>query len=353
MHRAGVPKDAICKKMSLEGVDPSFLEKDPDEFISADCDFIMKQDMIQLQDHPQLAAYFKMIKIGLPLKTVAHKMQMQGVDSSYLERDPTELVLRMLNVTLAESTTRKPLLSNVHKKRLHWKSIDASKLLNTLWAEQDDDGIFVDEDEFNKLFIKHDDADGVDTKLASKQGTKTAARKQRVNLIDLKRGQNAGIALATIKLTFQDIKKCILSLDDSLLVTEQLKALEECLPTPDECKIISSYRGDFDLLGRAEQYMSHMLDMTSASKRIQCMIFKQQFAPRVKELKAQASKIERACDDLKLSVRFKKVLKTILKIGNQLNEGMPDQAGFTVDSLLKLQKPRLNSCCSPLFRVKG
>ena len=43
-----------------------------------------------------------------------------------------------------------------------------------------------------------------------------------------------------------------------------------------------------------------------------------------------------------MHLRFKKVLKTILKIGNQLNdqEGAERQAGFTVDSLLKLQNAK-------------
>jgi hypothetical protein len=33
------------------------------------------------------------------------------------------------------------------------------------------------------------------------------ARKQRVNLIDIKRGQNAGIQLARVKFSFEEVKK--------------------------------------------------------------------------------------------------------------------------------------------------
>jgi hypothetical protein len=32
--------------------------------------------------------------------------------------------------------------------------------------------------------------------------------------------------------------------------------------------------------------------------------------------------VERACDELKQSARFKKVLKGILKVSNQLNDGV-------------------------------
>lgn len=50
-------------------------------------------------------------------------------------------------------------------------------------------------------------------------------------------------------------------------------------------------------------------------------------------------KVERACDDVKMSVRLKKVLKTILKVGNQMNDG-EDHGGFTVESLLKLSSAK-------------
>ncbi len=43
-----------------------------------------------------------------------------------------------------------------------------------------------------------------------------------------------------------------------------------------------------------------------------------------------------ACDDVKLSAKFKKVLKTILKVGNTLNDGVNSRA-FSIESLLKLQ----------------
>ena len=49
--------------------------------------------------------------------------------------------------------------------------------------------------------------------------------------------------------------------------------------------------------------------------------------------------MESACDDVKMSVRLKKVLKTILKVGNQMNDG-EENAGFSLDSLLKLQSAK-------------
>jgi Formin Homology 2 Domain len=93
------------------------------------------------------------------------------------------------------------------------------------------------------------------------------------------------------------------------------------------------------MLGQAEKYMKVMTGFTSAAKRIQVMIYKQQFKSRVQECGVTLSVIENACDDVKKSVRLKKVLKTILKVGNQMNDG-EKHLGFTLDSLLKLQSAK-------------
>jgi hypothetical protein len=53
----------------------------------------------------------------------------------------------------------------------------------------------------------------------------------------------------------------------------------------------------------------------------------QVFRSRVLECKSKLSKIENACDDVKLSGRLKKVLKTILRVGNQLNDGEKHSGG--------------------------
>jgi hypothetical protein len=78
-----------------------------------------------------------------------------------------------------------------------------------------------------------------------------------------------------------------------------------------------------------------MLDFPSAPNRIKAMIYKQQFKTRVSECTAILTVIESACDDVKMSVRLKKVLKTILKVGNQMNDG-EQHLGFSLEVLLKL-----------------
>lgn len=49
--------------------------------------------------------------------------------------------------------------------------------------------------------------------------------RKRVNLIDMKRGQNAGIALARIKMSFAEVKERISLMDDEIFTTDQLRSL--------------------------------------------------------------------------------------------------------------------------------
>ena len=82
--------------------------------------------------------------------------------------------------------------------------------------------------------------------------------------------------------------------------------------------------------------MLTMMGFVTAKKRLDCMIFKQQFKEKLHEVKATVAAIDKACDQVKGSIRMKKVLRCILKVGNQMNDGA-DNLGFSLDSLLKLQ----------------
>ena len=112
--------------------------------------------------------------------------------------------------------------------------------------------------------------------------------------------------------------------------------LKEYLPTPDEIRKLKAFTGEREQLGQPEKYMMMMMDCSSAKARLECMKYKHQFNSRMFELTQTAQKILSACDDVRNSLRLKKVLKTILKVGNQMNDGA-DNLGFSLDSLLKLQ----------------
>jgi hypothetical protein len=332
----GAAIDEVKAEVRAAGLDAAVLDKNPKEEISIKADEIPK---VPAGEHPQYSKFFKMLKVGLPLAVVKAKAQQEGLDPSILDKDPTELVSLVLNAKPepSPSTSPKPAPQpKVRKKKLYWKALDASKVQsNSLWAEENDVDLEFDEEEFNQLFVESASAPSSKPVVSKPKEVK----KQKVILIDRKRAQNAGIALARIKFSPEDLKQKVLTMDDEGINTDQLKSLIEFLPTPEEVGILKAYKGEIDLLGHAEKYMLVMMGFNTASKHIRCMIYKQQFKPRYLECRGKIAKIQNACDDVKMSTRLRKVLKVILKVGNQLNDGEAHK-GFTVDSLLKLNSAK-------------
>ncbi|RYG63940.1 hypothetical protein EON64_14975 [archaeon] len=195
----------------------------------------------------------------------------------------------------------------------------------------------MDTDEFNRLFTESTEGGKLKTKGERIEEEAVSSKMKKikgVTLIDMKRAQNAAIALARIKLTYSEIRDKVTAFDDELFTVEQLRALHEHLPSDEEALVLRRYEGDVNLLGLAEKYMLTMLDCVGVRARLHGLIVKKQFLPRYHDVKHKFSILESACDHIKTSIRLRKVLKTILKVVNQLNESQ--EHGITVESLVKL-----------------
>lgn len=350
MLKVGLPPPAVKGKMQQEGVDPTMLDKDPSELIPLnDAPAEDEGPMVAVGEHPLYNKFFKMLKVGLPLSAVKMKVTQEGLDPSMLDKDPAEMV--PVNPKPAGSSKpaaasgiagikKAPAGPKVTKKKLHWKALDRDKVKNSLWAEggEDDGDLHMDEEEFKRLFVQTDSVDDKKAAEAKAKATKEV-KKQKVSLINMKRAQNAGIALARIRYPYETLRVKIMDMDGEHITTDQLRSLEEFLPTAEEEGQVAAYKGDLKDLGQAEQYMKVMAGFKSAPKRLRCMIYKQVFKSRVLECNTKLKAIGDACDDLRMCHRLKKVLKTILRVGNQLNDG-EKHGGFTLDSLLKLQSAK-------------
>lgn len=104
MLKVGLPKPAVKAKMTQEGVDPSFLDKDPDTLIALEAEGAM----VAVGEHPKYVKFFKMLKVGLPKDAVKAKMEQEGVNPSFLDKDPEELVLLDDNVAGKSITKNSP-----------------------------------------------------------------------------------------------------------------------------------------------------------------------------------------------------------------------------------------------------
>ncbi|KAJ6995206.1 hypothetical protein NC653_017862 [Populus alba x Populus x berolinensis] len=134
---------------------------------------------------------------------------------------------------------------------------------------------------------------------AGKSNRRTVGHKSdKIQLIELRRAYNCEIMLSKVKIPLPDLMSSVLALDDTALDVDQVDNLIKFCPTKEEMELLKGYNGDKENLGKCEQIRS--------------------------------------------SAKLKRIMQTILSLGNALNFGTArgSAVGFRMDSLLKLTDTR-------------
>jgi hypothetical protein len=164
MLKVGLPKSMVKTKVEQEGLDPSMMDKDPEEKIPLN-DAVQPAQQVAVQDHPKYSKFFKMLKVGLPKSMVKTKMEQEGLDPSFIDKDPEEKIPaeerdpgtptpKLPSPKKSPSPIKK--LPQIRKKKLHWKAIE-NVSADSVWAtgnDEDDDMFKLDKDEFEELFTE-------------------------------------------------------------------------------------------------------------------------------------------------------------------------------------------------------
>lgn len=87
MIKLGMPKEQVLHAMKRDEKDPMVLDLDPTK--SLESQVRDDGDGSPLQDDPEYAKYFKMIKLGMPKEQVEHAMKRDEKDPGILNLDPT------------------------------------------------------------------------------------------------------------------------------------------------------------------------------------------------------------------------------------------------------------------------
>ncbi|KAB5553412.1 hypothetical protein DKX38_010723 [Salix brachista] len=134
---------------------------------------------------------------------------------------------------------------------------------------------------------------------AGKSNRRTVGQKSdKIQLIELRRAYNCEIMLSKVKIPLPDLMSSVLALDDTAMDVDQVDNLIKFCPTKEEMELLKGYNGDKENLGKCEQIRS--------------------------------------------SAKLKRIMQTILSLGNALNFGTArgSAVGFRMDSLLKLTDTR-------------
>ncbi|XP_058847651.1 disheveled-associated activator of morphogenesis 1-like isoform X1 [Acipenser ruthenus] len=231
-------------------------------------------------------------------------------------------------------------------KSFNWAKLPENKLEGTLWTEVDDAKVFkvLDLDDIEKTFSayqrqqdffmtnnnKQKETDNDDT-LGSK-------KVKELSVVDGRRAQNCNILLSRLKLTNEEIKRAILTMDEQEdLPKDMLEQLLKFVPEKSDIDLLEEHKHELDRMAKADRFLYEMSRINHYQQRLQSLYFKKKFAERVGEVKPKVEALRVASKEVLQSRNFKQLLEVVLAFGNYMNKGQRGNAyGFKVSSLNKI-----------------
>jgi hypothetical protein len=159
-------------------------------------------------------------------------------------------------------------------------------------------------------------------------------------VLDPKKSQNIAILLRALNVSKEQVCDALCEGNTENFGAELLETLLKMAPTKEEEIKLREFKEETSpiKLGPAEKFLKAVLDIPFAFKRVDAMLYIANFESEVNYLKKSFETLETACDELRNSRLFLKLLEAVLKTGNRMNVGTNrgDAHAFKLDTLLKL-----------------
>lgn len=227
-------------------------------------------------------------------------------------------------------------------KRANWKAIIPQKMSEkSFWVRVHEDKL-----------ASEDILSGLASKFSSKplkratekdSGERPTTMKKSVvdlRVLDGKAAQNLSILLGgSLKhLSYDQIKTYLLRCDMSNLDASILQQLILYLPPPDQLKKLQELKANGEELSGAEKFAATIAEVKRLGARLQSLNFRINFPDLVGDVKPDVVSATAACEEMKNSRKFAKILELILLLGNYMNSGSKNEAafGFEISFLTKL-----------------
>ncbi|NXM52043.1 DAAM1 protein, partial [Illadopsis cleaveri] len=227
------------------------------------------------------------------------------------------------------------------------KSLNASfnKLAGTVWTNIDDTKVFkiLDLEDLERTFSayqRQQKEDAIDDTLSSRHKVK------ELSVIDGRRAQNCNILLSRLKLSNEEIKRAILTMDEQEdLPKDMLEQLLKFVPEKGDIDLLEEHKHELDRMAKADRFLFEMSRINHYQQRLQSLYFKKKFAERVAEVKPKGvmshpsllSAIRAGSKAVLQSSSLQQLLEVVLAFGNYMNKGQRGNAfGFKISSLNKI-----------------
>uniref|UniRef100_A0A673BTW3 Dishevelled associated activator of morphogenesis 1b n=1 Tax=Sphaeramia orbicularis TaxID=375764 RepID=A0A673BTW3_9TELE len=236
-------------------------------------------------------------------------------------------------------------------KSFNWSKIN--KLEGTVWMEVDDAKVFkvLDLEDIEKTFSAYQRQQVLTSTQSSSSRTYLHLPSQRaeddtlsskkvkeLSVIDGRRAQNCNILLSRLKLSNEEIKRAILTMDEQEdLPKDMLEQLLKFVPEKSDVDLLEEHKHELDRMAKPDRFLYEMSRINHYQQRLQSLYFKKKFAERIAEIKPKVEALTKASKEVLHSKNLKQLLEVVLAFGNYMNKGQRGNAyGFKVSSLNKI-----------------
>ncbi|KAM4105754.1 hypothetical protein ACB094_04G016300 [Castanea mollissima] len=223
-------------------------------------------------------------------------------------------------------------------KPLHWDKVRASSDRAMVWDQLKSSSFQLNEEMIETLFMVNNGNSNMSLKDNGRRLVLPLSSQEN-RVLDPKKSQNIAILLRALNVTIEEVCEGLLEGNSDTLGTELLESLLKMAPTKEEERKLKEFKDESpSKLGPAEKFLKAVLDIPFAFKRVDAMLYIANFDSEVEYLRRSFETLEVACEELKNSRMFMKLLEAVLKTGNRMNVGTNrgDAHAFKLDTLLKL-----------------
>ncbi|CAD7682395.1 unnamed protein product [Nyctereutes procyonoides] len=149
--------------------------------------------------------------------------------------------------------------------------------------------------------------------------------------------QKKAIFLGSYRMPYEDIKNIILEVNEDMLSEALIQNLVKYLPEQKVLSELAQLRNEYDDLCEPEQFGVVMSSVKMLRPRLDNILFKLTFEEHVNNIKPSIIAVTLACEEMKKSESFNRLLELVLLVGNYMNSGSRNaqSLGFKINFLCK------------------
>ncbi|XP_067313015.1 LOW QUALITY PROTEIN: protein diaphanous homolog 1 [Pseudorasbora parva] len=229
----------------------------------------------------------------------------------------------------------------VQLKRANWSKIAPEDLSeNSFWVKAKEDR-FENKELFAKLTLTFSTQTKIKKDQEGSEEKKNTQKKKvkELKVLDSKTSQNLSIFLGSNRMPYEEMKNVILEVNEKVLSENMVQSLLKLLPEQEQLNTLTELKDEYEELAESEQFGVVISSVKRLKPRLSSILFKLQFEEQVNNIKPDVVAVTAACEELRKSEGFAKLLEITLLLGNFMNAGSRNAKayGFSISYLCKLR----------------